>query len=171
MPAAAPTRSFRRQKEKRAMTAKPSKRPRAAAHKAPQGPRHKAPAKRQAADGAEDPRHWIIVTDHAKAHIYRKTPKGLERIPDVGVHCTHPFPENVGCGSDFLRSLALWLDAAERQNAFERLVLIAPPATLEIIHPLLGQNVHNKLRAALDREVDEITEDEIEDHITEVVWL
>jgi protein required for attachment to host cells len=118
-----------------------------------------------------DGKHWIVVADHKTAHIYKRTPKGVERIPEQAC-CSKPFPEDgVGEDSIFLRQLARWLNAAEREGAFKRLVLIAPPDIVQEIHGLLGENVDRRLCRAKARDVEKIAEDEIEDHLTEVVWL
>lgn len=116
--------------------------------------------------------HWVVVADHKKAHVYQRTNSGIERIPNTDTCCSRPFPEE-GTGREdvFLRDLAKWLNAAEREQAFDRLVLIAPPATLEEIRALLGENVNTRVCEGLDRDIEQVTQDEIEDHLTEVVWL
>lgn len=117
-------------------------------------------------------RHWIVVADHKTAHIYKKTPKGVERVPEEKSCCSKPFPEwDAVRGAAFVRELARWLNAAEREGAFERLVLIAPPPTLQEICALLGENVDTRLCKAKECDLERIAEDEIEDHLTEVVWL
>jgi protein required for attachment to host cells len=118
---------------------------------------------------AEGAKHWIIVADDKKAHIYKRTPKGVERIPEEDACCSKPFPEE---GNDaFLKQLARWLDVAEREGAFERLMLIAPPVILQELRAHLGENVDTRLCKAKACDVEKIAEDEIEDHLTEVVWL
>lgn len=115
--------------------------------------------------------HWIVVADHKKAHLYKKTPKGIDRVANIDACCSQPFPEE-GTGREerFLKDLAEWLNAAEREDAFERLVLIAPAVTTEEIRSLLGENVDTRVCDALASDVEQVTEDEIEDHLTEVVW-
>lgn len=115
--------------------------------------------------------HWIVVADHRKAHLYKKTSKGLDRMANTDACCSQPFPED-GTGREerFLKDLAEWLNAAESEDAFERLVLIAPAATTEEIRGLLGEKANTRVCDALARDVEKVTEDEIEDHLTEVVW-
>ncbi|MEZ0226796.1 MAG: host attachment protein [Alphaproteobacteria bacterium] len=121
---------------------------------------------------ATDGKHWIIVADEKTAHIYKRTPKGVERIPEENACCSKAFPEE-GAGHDsvFLPRLARWLDSAEREGAFERLVIIAPPAIMQELRTHLGDNVDTRLCKAKACDVEKIAEDEIEDHLTEVVWL
>ncbi|TAL40153.1 MAG: hypothetical protein EPN97_00565 [Alphaproteobacteria bacterium] len=133
-------------------------------------------AKQSKIEGISPPdaegKHWIVVADNKMAHIYKRTPKGVERIPEEKACCGKAFPDD-GSGQDsvFLCRLARWLDAAEREGAFERLVLIAPPEVIREIHGLLGDNVDRRLCKAKACDVKKIAEDEIEDHLTEVVWL
>ena len=117
-------------------------------------------------------KHWVVVADHKKAHVYEKRPEGLQRVNDANSRCSKAFPEE-GTGREdvFLRELAEWLDTAEREEAFDRLVLIAPPAALDEIRALMGEKTETKVCDALCREVEEATEAEIEDHLTEVMWL
>lgn len=119
----------------------------------------------------EPPKHWIIALGPDKVHVYKKSDKGIERIPDANECCSHPCPEPSGAKDDFFLHLATWLDHAEREHSFDRLVLIGSTATLDDIHGRLSENVHDRICAALESEIAEIEEDEIEDHLTEVVWL
>lgn len=121
---------------------------------------------------AQPARHWVVVADHKKAHVYEKRPEGLQRLADADSRCSRPFPEQ-GTGREdvFLSELAEWLNAAEREEAFDRLVIIAPPAALEEINALLGEKTGTKVCDAMSREIEEASEAEIEDHLTEVVWL
>jgi hypothetical protein len=126
-----------------------------------------APAARK----STDPQHWILVANHKKAHVYRKSPQGIERVPDEHLHCALPLSCDNACEEAFLRDLACWLDAAEKEQAFDRIAFIASAAALEALHNMVGERVHGRICAALEHDVEEITENEIEDHLAEVVWL
>lgn len=117
------------------------------------------------------PRHWIVVADHRQAHVYQKTPHGIERVPEEQLHCGLPLPGGEQDDDLFLQDLADWLEEAVEEGVFDRLAIIAPPAALKSIHPLLDKKVHSCVCAALAKDVEKITENEIEDHLTEVVWL
>lgn len=114
--------------------------------------------------------HWVVVADQNKAHVYKRTPKGLERLAETQA-CSCAFPED-GAGREdvFLRELALWLKAAEREAAFERLVLVAPPDARDELCAHLGARVNTRLCKALARDIEQITDDEAEDHLAEVMW-
>lgn len=131
-----------------------------------------APASKKLPGKKQDPRLWIIITDHKKAHVYQKAPgKGIRRIPDECLGCSLPLPGDEIDETSFLSDLASWLDAAVKEDAFDRIALIASPDAMKRIHPLLGKKVHGRICAALAKDVAEITEDEIEDHLADVVWL
>lgn len=119
-------------------------------------------------EGAE---HWVIVADDKKAHVYQKTPKGMKLVHNTHGCCSHPFPPRAGREDFFLHDLARWLDAAEREGAYDRLLLIAPPKVLADIRARLGDNVHLRLSTPPECDVEQVIQDEIEDHLSEVMWL
>jgi protein required for attachment to host cells len=140
-------------------------------------PRHHA--------GHEIPRIWIVVVDRIQAHVFRKTPNGMERIADAkrgtAVH------ENQGSAgfhgydvrsekhhhddSVFLPKLATWLDVAEREKAYDRLVLVAAPRTLGDLRKMMSKNVHARIAAEVDKELTEMSENELRKHLDDIVWF
>src|SRR6185436_13667382 len=92
-------------------------------------------------------RIWVVIADHQEAHIYRKVPQGLELIADAGPSSRNnePFDGHfIGISPDrghhdsghndkekyrgdmeFIHSLAKWLDMADSEHVYDRLVLIA----------------------------------------------
>lgn len=133
----------------------------------------KAPARKPAARTRKKAasRHWIVVTDHRKAHVYQKTPRGISRLPEECLHCSLPAPEGGADDTVFLQNLADWLCGAVEEGSFNRLAIIADPASLKSIHPMLDKKVHACVCATLAKDVKEISDDEIEDHLADVVWL
>jgi hypothetical protein len=116
-------------------------------------------------------RQWIIVADHRQVHVYQKTPKGIQRVPEECLHCALPTPGGEPDDDLFLQDLAAWLDEAVEEDIFDRIAIIAAPKALKCIHPLLDKKVHARVCAAMAKDVEKITEEEIEDHLTEVVWM
>lgn len=116
-------------------------------------------------------RQWIIVADHRQVHIYQKTSNGMERLPEECLHCALPVPGGEQDDILFFEDLAEWLQEATRARSFDRLAIIASPAALKFIEPLLDRKVRNRVCAALAKDVEKITEDEIEDHLADVVWF
>jgi len=145
--------------------------PRPSAKKARTG-KHVAKNKRpKPSNAGSETRQWIVVADHRQVHVYRKTPKGIQRVPEECLHCEIPTPGREMDDDLFLQDLALWLDEAVEEDIFDRIAIIADPKALKFIHPLLGKKVHARVCAAMAKDVEKITEEEIEDHLTEVVWM
>jgi hypothetical protein len=113
-------------------------------------PKKRAPHRKGAPATRKKPgsRHWILVADHKKAHVYRKSPQGIERIPDEHLHVTLPLPREEADDQAFLRDIASWLDVAEKEDAFDRIALIASPSALEALHGMVGEGVHCRICAA-----------------------
>lgn len=119
------------------------------------------------------PRYWIVVANAAGAHIYQKNDSGIERVADEDACCTHPFPlpDTSRADDDFPLLLAAWLGQAEREEAFDRLALLGGGDTLALMRRHLPQGAHDRVCVALEKEVSEIRENEIEDHLISVVWV
>ena len=144
--------------------------------------------------GHEIPRTWVIVADRIKAHVYRKTAEGLELIADMKSEVGMPIAEgaqrNLGHiagtntyytsdprdrehrhdDSEFIRELVTWLENAEREKAFDRLVLVAAPRTLGDIRPFLGKTLTTRITAEIDKDLTWMNEKEIQDNLKDVIW-
>ena len=146
--------------------------------------------------GHEVPRLWIVVADRAKAHIYRKTSEGLELLGEfktasgkahLGKTDNYKVSRvgggGAGHGHDprqakrhhgdkaFIHTLALWLEQAEREKAFDRLALVAAPHTLGDIRSALSKAVHARVTAEVDKDLTKLSENELRDHLKGVAWL
>lgn len=132
------------------------------------------------------PRIWIVVADRVRAHIFRKTAQGMDHIAtavpaggsgdadkggsgfhgyDVGSANTHH-----GDGA-FIQKLSAWLDEAEREKAFDRLVLVAAPRTLGDLRTAVSKNVHMRIAAEVAKELTEMPEPDIKKHLADIVWF
>ena len=139
--------------------------------------------------GIEVPRLWVVVADREKAHIYRKTPKGIERIADAKTGHAGSHHQEAGSGgtvhhgydvksekrhhkdSGFIQKLTEWLESASRENVFDRLILVASPHTLGDIRSSLGKNIQARITAEVDKDLIKLSEKEIEEHLSNVVWF
>lgn len=142
--------------------------------RAPKQPTNKNPqlhTNKDAGVRQTSPRYWIVVANPVDAHIYLKKNGLIGRVADEDACCSQPFPGADQPDSDFLPHLAAWLGQAEREEAFDRLVLLGSGETLVLMHHLLPQNAHDRVCAALAKEVAEIRENEIEDHLVSLAWV
>ncbi len=146
--------------------------------------------------GHEVPRLWIVVADRVKALIFRKMPEGLELIGDAKAasgkghlgktdnykvsraggggagHGHDPRQEKQHHGDKaFIHNLALWLEEAEREKAFDRLALVAAPHTLGDIRSALSKTVHARVTVEIDKDLTKLSENDIRDHLKGVAWL
>jgi protein required for attachment to host cells len=134
-------------------------------------------------------RFWIIVADREKAHIYRKTSKGMERIADAKLGHDHSNNESTGSrgashhGYDvrsekthhndgaFIQKLMAWLDLASKEDVFDRLVLVASPRTLGDFRAAISKDVRCRIAAEVDKDLIKMPEKEIEEHLAKIVWF
>lgn len=133
------------------------------------------------------PRIWILVADRVRARIFRKTKDGIELIADAAPKAPEG-AEGASRGHDFhghdlksrlrhhddgafIQNLAAWLDTAERAGVFDRIVLVAAPRTLGNLREALSKNVFTRVAAEVDRELTEMPEDKIKEHLRNIVWF
>jgi protein required for attachment to host cells len=143
--------------------------------------------------GHEIPRIWFVVADRVKAHVYRKSGDGLELIADLkaaggktkdaGSHVFKADGPSLKGNHDprgqkkhhgdvsFVHTLTQWLDMAEKEHVFDRLVIIAAPHTLGEIRPALPRNVHDRVTAEIDKDLTGAPVKEIFDHLNESLWF
>ena len=139
--------------------------------------------------GIEIARVWIIVADREKAHIYRKTSHGIQRIADIKIGDAKSKHEDTGTSSaahqgydvrsekkhhndnGFIRKLSAWLDLAAKEKVFDRLVLVAAPHTLGELRVTLSKDIYGHIAAEVNKDLMGLPEKEIEEHLTEVVWF
>jgi protein required for attachment to host cells len=147
--------------------------------------------------GHHIPRIWVVIADRKKAHIYRKTTDGLERIAEakadgkesfvVGAEKTHGHVHtasgNVRYCSDprdrehrhddmtFIYGIAAWLDEAVRENAFDRIVLVAAPRTLGDLRTVLSKPVHARVMAEVSKELTKMPQNKLQEELAEIVWF
>lgn len=149
--------------------------------------------------GHEVTRLWIVVADQEKAKIFRKViAEGIEliatasagsdekdvRLPNESYgrmhvqqlgkarHSMDPHKDKARKGPlKFVHKLATWLEEAEGEDAFDRLVLIAAPKTLGELRPLLSDRVYNRVITELDKDLASMSDAQIREHLDTIVWF
>lgn len=134
---------------------------------------------------------WIVVADSKKSHLYRKVESGLELIANTEWDGTniesfdgHFFKNSAGGekrdpdgrdkkkhheGMEFIHSLAEWLDMADNERVFDKLVLVADPHTLGSIRTHLSHKVQDRVIGELDKDLTAFPLKEIQEHISHIV--
>lgn len=110
--------------------------------------------------GRAIPRIWAIAIMDENARIYRKAAQGMEDIMQASA-----------LNHDFITRLADWLDTIEREQVFDRLVLVAEPEVLEKLRSALSQNVCTRVAAEVEKNLSGMTENEVKRCLDEVVWF
>ena len=138
--------------------------------------------------GLKIPHVWYVIADSKQAYIYRKTSTGLEliahaqakgtQIKSVDDHIFAPqsldFKERSTTGHDephdedilFVQRLVEWLDVAEKEKAFDELVLVAAPYTLGNLRTRLTKNIQNRVTAELNKELTRMSIHEIQERLS-----
>lgn len=144
-------------------------------------------------------RLWIVVANQKKARIYRKIiTDGIELIATAQASADEKFrrpPEpayermhaigqspakhapDACCEQGkihelkFVQKLAVWLNEAQKEDAFDRLVLVAAPKTLSELRPLLSEGVQARLMAQLDKDLASQADYRINEQLEKIIWF
>jgi protein required for attachment to host cells len=116
------------------------------------------------------PRIWFVVASNQQAYIYRRAANaGLVLIAHARAKDgqTQSIDEHIVSVQmirerelekpeydiSFIHKLTEWLDIAEREKAFDQIILVAAPDTLGHIHAGLSKNLLSRVSAELDKEL------------------
>jgi|GEM_PF-744133 len=144
-------------------------------------------------------RLWVVVANQEKAYIYRKiiadgveliaTAQATEdikpsRIPDSAHGSMRVVQQGAARHSldfqdekqkkqelKFVQRLAIWLDEAQKEDAFDRIALVAAPKTLGDLMPLLSEAVQARLLAQLDKNLAILPDSKIREHLAKIIWF
>lgn len=140
-------------------------------------------------------RTWIVVCDASRARFFMTRGPGEEwvkfeelehpasRVKSIGLASDRPGRQLQSQGVHkkaameprttphdveemrFAHSIAQTLDLAHAHDAFERLILVAPPAFLGRLRRELSPRVHKSIWATLDKDYTHLGEDELHERI------
>lgn len=137
---------------------------------------HEAPV----IDGVRLPHLWFIVADREKAYVYRKMVHNIEQIASLKPGHAHDDAAATGAlphghdvrsekrhhaDSAFLQKLAVWIEKAANEKAFERLIIAAPPHALGDIRRFLGASARSRVVAEVNKDWIKLPTKEIEKHL------
>ena len=133
---------------------------------------------------------WVVVADGARARLFvNEGPgKGIAALPDgdmagntalardinadkpgrtfdrtgEGRHAKEPQSDpHRNAKRDFAHAVAARLDDAHKRNAFDRLVLVAPPQALGDLRACLDNGVRAKVSAELNKDLTHLKDHEL----------
>jgi protein required for attachment to host cells len=144
---------------------------------------------------------WILVADGARARVLANMGIGKGLQPAIAGEMGHALPPTRELGTDrpgrasqrgtgnrrhaiephvdwhrfekekFSREMAALLNAAAERNAFDRLVLVAPPRTLGDLRAALGAKSRALVHAEIDKDLTHVAIHELPKHLADVVAL
>ncbi len=142
-------------------------------------------------------RVWVLVADQ---HIARMFEKGENGLVSIGEAVPAPFAETemadqstgrvISSGANtlhhkyevhmnarrqeslsFVHQVSQWLDKAVWADAFDRLVLVAPPQTLGELRKALTREVHARVIAEINKDLTKLSEEKLLENLTKIVWF
>ena len=139
--------------------------------------------------GLKIPRTWFVVADSRQAYIYRRATDGAlvliahaqaegEQIKSVDDHIFNPqsldshkltppqHGESRYQDMAFTHRLVEWLDVAEKEKAFDELVLVAAPYTLGNIRASLPKNIQNRITTELNKDLTGLSIQGLQDRLS-----
>jgi protein required for attachment to host cells len=142
------------------------------------------------------PRIWIIIADKHIAKIFRKNGEHLEFLGDALPEPVHDDPTNKSVGRvisssggsvhhkyephmnasqqeslSFAHALAGWLEKAAQEDAFDRMVLVAPPHILGDLRKTMDKEVHTRIVAEVNKELTKHDEASLRKELADIVWF
>ena len=160
--------------------------------------RHSGGGKDDVPPGAhKKPLIWILVADKHIVRLFKKNGHGVEAFgeitPDVverkeinnksvgrtissssgSIH--HKYEPHMNKSRkeslSFVHEISAWLDKSMKENAFDRLVLVAAPQTLGDLRKLLTRPVHSRVVAEVDKDLTKLSRDDLQAELEKIVWF
>lgn len=136
------------------------------------------------------PRVWLLTADSHTARIFRKNEEHLELLGELtpgkeaskhrftggGEHTAHHSyrpDKNPGRMAEdiFAHTLAEWLDEAVSADAFDRLVVVAPPHMLGDLRKVMSKQLNARVVAEVGKDFTKHNEAELHKDLAEVLWF
>ena len=143
-------------------------------------------------------RTWIVIADGARARIalHEKAGAGITQIDGLDFRVPHPADTDIvadrpgrtfdshGPGrhamepptdphrknkADFARMIADFLAEKLQEDAYDRLVIIAPATTLGDLRTALDDKVATRVLAELPKDLTQVRNDQLADHLGDVL--
>jgi protein required for attachment to host cells len=143
------------------------------------------------------PRTWIMIIDRHIVRIYEKNKKGLEPIgmalPDMagkpeitnksvgrvvsssGESAHHKYEPHMNESQQedlsFVHQISDWLDKAVWEDAFDRLILVAPPKILGNFRKVMNQPVQTRIIAEINKDLTKLNERDLREELKKIIWF
>lgn len=143
------------------------------------------------------PRIWIVIADRSIAKIFSKAGASLEMIGEaVPSKDGAEDPQNREMGRTkgaaekfrnikyepsmsasrrnafkFAHEIAHWLDNALVNEAFDRLIFVAPPQTLGDLRQAASKAVASRLIAEINKDLTHLSEKDLHEGLEKITWF
>ena len=142
-------------------------------------------------------RTWVIVIDQHIARLFERNERGLEPIgiiqPDpkenmeltnksvgrvsssAGKSIRHKYEPHMNEGRQerlsFARQISDWLDKAVYENAFDRIIIAAPPKTLGDLRKVIKRPVQDRIFGEINKDLTKLDVQDLNKEIEKAVLL
>ena len=141
------------------------------------------------------PRTWVLTADERQAKIFRRHGERLEFIgealptsPGAPDDLTHESVGHIAGSTDFVhhkleshaaagehehvlfaRQIGNWLEAAVREDAFDRIIIAAPPRMLGLLRKSVNRKVRARTIAELDKNLTPLPEEKLREELADII--
>ncbi len=119
------------------------------------------------------PRVWIMVADHMKAKLYRKADRHFQEIACMESK-SHHHHQGHGISKDleaFSQGLAAWLEEAQGQHVFDRVVMVAPADLLSAFRDSFSPSLQSMVVAEIPKDMANMNGHDIEKALEKIVVI
>lgn len=140
---------------------------------------------------------WILIADRHVARLFRKNGHGIESFVEIRptpretkeitnktvgraisscsgtIHHKYEPHMNESRKEDsfFVREIADCLDEPAKNNAFDRLMLVAAPRTLGELRKIMSAPVQARIVAEVDKDLTKMNERALQAELEKIVWF
>ena len=137
--------------------------------------------------GDKDAHIWFVIASKKQAYIYRRAADSalvliahahdngdqMQSVDErtvssqsIRAHLKHD--ESWYFDTAFIHRLVEWLEIAGKEKAFDQLVLVAAPDTLESIRSGLSDNLQGRICAEVDKELTGMSVLELQERLSDI---
>ncbi len=118
------------------------------------------------------PRVWIVVADHARAKLYRKIDHHVQDIGLMELKSHHHDRGHKKSDSQhFMHEMAEWLSRAQKDDLFDRVVMVAPSDLLTISHDTFPPHLQGAIVAEVAKDLMNLSQPELEKSLQKMIVI
>ncbi|MBI1215006.1 MAG: hypothetical protein GC185_04200 [Alphaproteobacteria bacterium] len=111
------------------------------------------------------PRIWVLAAGSAQARVFGKSAGHLRKVAEFT-------PDAPGNCDGFARKLSLWLEESVKDDAFDRLVIVASAEMLDALRRCMEKPVYTRIIAETGRDdLPELGELALRQQLSEMLWF